>query len=84
MVTQHGIPVEHQLGVRIDVFVVGIPQRVVDTGHPFEVVNVAGSGYKLDAYLAGRLAHLLGNGLLVVIAVPAHVVGYDKVEVVVD
>ena len=82
VVAENRIPVEHQFGVGVDQFVVGHPERVVYAGHALEVVNVAGSGHKLDVDLLGQFAHRLGDRFLVVVAVASQVVGNDEVEIV--
>ena len=64
----------------IDEFVVGHPERVFHAGHSLEVVYVAGGSHEFYIDFLGKLPHLFGDGFLVVVTVPAQVVGDDEIE----
>ena len=76
MVTTNREPVEHQVGMRINPFVIGKPQRVLSGSHAIEMVDVAHGKYAFWIYRARHLAHQFGNRLLVVVAVATHVIGH--------
>ena len=63
--------------------IVGHPQGVLHGAHALEVVDVAGGNDAFGAYLFGHHAHQFGDGLLVVVAVAAQVVGDVEVALVV-
>ena len=83
VVAADGVPGNHQLGVAVDKLVVGHPQGVLGGDDTLEVVDVAGGDDAFGAYLFGHLAHQFGDGLLVVVAVAAQVVGDVEVALVV-
>ena len=76
MVTANWEPVEHQVGMRINPFVIGKPQRVLGRSHAIEMVNVAHGKYAFRIYRTRHLAHQFGDRLLVVVTVAAHVIGH--------
>ena len=76
MVSTNREPVEHQVGMRINPFVIGKPQRVLGGSHAIEMVDVAHGKYAFRIYRARHLAHQFGDRLLVVVAVSAHVIGH--------
>ena len=75
VVAQDGIPRNHQLGVVVDEFEVGEPQRVVDRCHAFEVVYIAQGEHGFGAVLLGHGAHQRGDLLLLIVTIAAEVVG---------
>ena len=80
VVAAYSVPGHHQVGMAVYQLVVGHPQGVAHTLHALEVVHVTGRHHKLDVDGLCHLAHGLGNGFLVVVAVAAQVVGDVEVE----
>ena len=76
MVATNREPVEHQVGMRINPFVIGKPQRILGGSHAIEMVDVAHGKYAFRIYRTRHLAHQFGDRLLVVVAVTAHVIGH--------
>ena len=83
VVSTDGMPVNHQFGVRVDKLEVGHPQGVFRGAHALEVVDVAGGNNAFGTDFLGHHAHQFGDGLLVVVAVAAQVVGDVEVALVV-
>ena len=80
VVAADSVPGHHQVGMAVDQLVVGHPQRVAHALHALEMVYVTGRHHELDVNGLCHLAHRSGDGLLVVVAVAAQVVGYVEVE----
>ena len=76
MVAANREPVEHQVGMRINPFVIGKPQRILCRSHAIEMVNVAHCKYAFRIYRTRHLAHQFGDRLLVVVAVATHVISH--------
>ena len=76
MVSTNRKPVEHQVGMRINIFVIGKPQRILGGSHAIEMVDVAYGKYAFRIYRARHLAHQFGDRLLVVVAVASHIIGH--------
>lgn len=76
VVATHGKPVEHEVGMRIDPLEIGEPKGILQRGHAIEMMNVAHGQHTLGVDRSGHLAHQLGDGLLLIIAVAPHVVGH--------
>ena len=76
MVATNREPVEHQVGMRINIFVIGKPQRVLCRSHAIEMVDVAHGKYTFRIYRSRHLAHQFGDRLLVVVAVASHIIGH--------
>ena len=76
MVATNREPVEHQVWMRINIFVIGKPQRVLGGSHAIEMVDVAHGKYAFRIYRTRHLAHQFGDRLLVVVAVSAHIIGH--------
>ncbi len=80
MVAQDREPVEHQLRMRINKFVVGHPQWVVDTLHTLEVMDVSQSSHTLYVNSLCHRSHQFGDRFLVVIAITPEVIGHIEVD----
>ena len=80
MVTQDGIPRQHQFRMFVNQFVVGHPKRVVHTPHPFEMVHITGGYHTFYPNLLGQITHQFGYRLLVVISVAAQIVCQQEVQ----
>ena len=76
MVATNREPVEHQVGMRINIFIIGKPQRVLGRSHAIEMMDVAYGKYAFRIYCARHLAHQFGDRLLVVVAVASHIIGH--------
>ena len=76
MVATNREPVEHQVGMRINIFIIGKPQRILGRSHAIEMVDVAHGKYAFRIYRARHLAHQFGDRLLVVVAVSTHIIGH--------
>ena len=84
MIAEHGEPVDHQFWMRVDELIVCHPQRIIHAAYAFEMMYISGGNYKFGAYFFGHGSHQLGYGLLVVVAVAAEIVGYIKIEFLVE
>ena len=68
MVSTNREPVEHQVGMRINIFVIGKPQRILGGSHAIEMVDVT----------HGKYAFLISNTVSVGIAVRKEEIGIMK------
>ena len=83
MVSKHWKPVNHQFGMRIYLFVISHPQRVVHRSHAIEMMHVACRNDTLRTYDVSHFSHEFCNRFLVIISVASEVVGHEERQVAV-